>query len=112
MRYWTNSVLIAVSTLASMIGFLVLDRLYSSLFVTPPATVLCVITDPVRHHALRPNCAGSQAWGRTITPKVTNSLGLIDSEIREVILRSAKPRILMLGDSFTAGAGVPWTSSF
>jgi len=56
--------------------------------------------DPIRHHRVRPN------WSRTVlgAPFETNSLALRDREIA-----MPKPpgvfRILMLGDSFTEGAG-------
>jgi hypothetical protein len=59
-----------------------------------------MIADPIHHHRLRPN------WSRAVlgAPFETNSLALRDREIAV-----PKPpgvfRILMLGDSFTEGAG-------
>jgi len=61
-----------------------------------------IMSDPILHHRLRPNVTTSVRG----VPLQTNSMGLRD---REVSL--AKPpgtfRILMLGDSFTEGAGLP-----
>lgn len=61
-----------------------------------------VVTDPLLHHRLRANFTGIVAG----VPFQTNSLGLRDREYAR-----PKPagvfRILMLGDSFTEGGGLP-----
>jgi hypothetical protein len=64
-----------------------------------------------RVFGLRPDCACIRAWGGLRYPLTTNSLGFRDQQIREVPLSDAKPRVLMLGDSFTEGM-VAWNDSF
>jgi len=71
----------------------------------------CPVRDPVRHHALKPNCASIEHWGGRSFDFFTNSLGLRDERVREVPLADARPRILILGDSFTA-APLPWGESY
>ena len=68
-------------------------------------------SDPVRHHAFKPNCAFTDQWGRNSYPFATNSLGFRDERVREVPLADAQPRILMLGDSQTEGK-LAWRDSF
>lgn len=68
--------------------------------VTPPERKAHIVSDPVRHHRLRPS------WSGTVQGHVyrTNALGLRDRD-----LATPKPaghvRLLMLGDSFTEGGG-------
>jgi len=71
----------------------------------------CRIHDPVRHHAFKPNCASIDYWGGDKYQFFTNSLGFRDEKIREVSLADARPRILMLGDSFTQGM-IAWRNSY
>ena len=76
-----------------------------------PKLVNCRVFDPVRQHAFRPNCASIDRWGGDAYQFYTNSLGFRDDHIRNIPLNDAKPRILMLGDSFTEGK-VPWGDSY
>jgi hypothetical protein len=39
-------------------------------------------------------------------------LGFRDGRIREVALDSSRPRVVLIGDSFTDGVGVPWEETF
>ncbi|HIN39185.1 MAG TPA: hypothetical protein EYM84_02810 [Flavobacteriales bacterium] len=60
------------------------------------------------HHGLKPN---QKALAKGINGEFvlfTNSLGLRDSSIREVPIKSRKRRILFIGDSFTEGVGVTY----
>lgn len=59
--------------------------------------------DPVRHHAFRPNRAEIERWGRDWYEVFTNSLGFRDERIRQIPLADKRPRLLILGDSFTEG---------
>ena len=72
---------------------------------------LCRVPDPVRHHALKPNCTTVVGWGRDTYQFFTNSLGFRDEKIRQVPLASSKPRILLLGNSFTEGE-LTWRASY
>jgi hypothetical protein len=89
--------------------FLTLDWVHTAAIQPKPGT--CFIRDPVRHHSLRPNCASVNPWGRDSFQFFTNSLGFRDERIREVPLTDTRPRVLMLGDSFTLGT-LAWRDSY
>jgi len=59
-----------------------------------------------------PNCRMQAAWGTRVLSITSNSLGMIDREVREVPPASPRRRVLLLGDSFTMGLGVSWDESF
>src|SRR5271157_277183 len=71
----------------------------------------CRGPDPVRHWALKPNCATTAPWGEDSYEFLTNSLGFRDEKIRAVPLADTRPRILILGDSFTEGM-IAWCDSY
>ncbi len=71
----------------------------------------CRVADPALHHALKPNCAFVEHWGHDSYNYFTNSLGLRDERIRQVEFSDPRPRILLLGDSFTEGESA-WSDSF
>ena len=64
------------------------------------------------HHGLHPNRRTVGHWGEVAYPLVTNSLGLLDREIRNVPLHTTRHRILFMGDSFTEGIGLPFEQTF
>ena len=110
-----NSGLLATALIACFFLFFGLDWLWSAhvlraaATITPAAT--CFARDPVRHHALQPECSCDRHWGRESYPFATNSLGFRDESIRHVPLTSTGPRILLLGDSFTEGMS-SWPDSY
>jgi len=63
---------------------------------------------PVYHHGFVPNSSGVDHFGPTRTDYFINSAGFRDGRIRSVDLASPQPRVLLLGDSFAEGVGVPW----
>ena len=66
------------------------------------------------HHKILPNIDQIENWGGKIQKRViTNSLGFFDKENRE-ILKSNKyqKRILLIGDSFIEGSGLPYEKTF
>ncbi len=64
------------------------------------------------HHDLKPNFSTDTArWGANY-PVRTDSLGFRDLEVREVPLAARGRRILVIGDSFTEGVGVPYAETF
>jgi hypothetical protein len=67
---------------------------------------------PAYHHALVPRFDGYDSWGDVRYPFVTNSLGFRDARVRDVPLAVASRRVLLIGDSFTEGTGVPFEESF
>jgi lysophospholipase L1-like esterase len=64
------------------------------------------------HHGLQPNHDGYAAWGSSLYPIKTNSLGMVDSAVYDVALKSGKARIMILGDSHSEGVGVPYEKTF
>ena len=101
--------------MASLLLFLALDWLWSAhvLRSAPPSgpAATCFVRDPVRHHALQAECSCDRHWGKSSYPFATNSLGFRDESIRKVPLTSTRPRILLLGDSFTEGMS-SWNDSY
>ncbi len=76
-----------------------------------PATVRT--RSALYHHDLLPNSKDeSERYGSHHYPLITNSLGFRDSQVREVPLKSSRERLLVIGDSFTEGVGVPFEDSF
>ncbi len=100
---------LVVLLIADLAGAKVYDRL-APLLVPPP--------EPVRtgsslyHHDLRKNVDGWSQWGHYRYRFHTNDLGFRDDRVRKVPLHSNATRVLLLGDSFTEGVGVPFTESF
>jgi hypothetical protein len=104
-----------ISLAACTVAFLAFDWMYSRAIKrasqSAPERNLCRVPDPVRHHALKANCVSTVHWGRDSYEFVTNSIGLRDEKIREVPVTDARPRILLLGDSFTEGESA-WGDSY
>ena len=112
---WKKLLRPVVSIAIGVALFLVLDWDHSARIERSVAgsdwTFCCMTKDALRVYALKPNCSCVRAWGDKRYPFITNSLGFRDEEIREITPTSAKPRILLLGDSFTEGK-VPWKESY
>jgi hypothetical protein len=107
-------ILFLLSIAFSAAIFLVLDWFHTAKVrrtAIPFAKNLCRVADPVRHHAFKPNCTDTGIWGRDSYDFSTNSLGFRDEKVREVPLTDVRPRVLMLGDSFTEGK-VAWRDSY
>jgi lysophospholipase L1-like esterase len=64
------------------------------------------------HHGLASNISVRAHWGDIEYPFSTNSLGFRDAKPRQVSLKAKSGRILLLGDSFTEGIGVPYEETF
>lgn len=68
---------------------------------------------PYFHHGLFANQEAVAAWGTGEPYRVfTNSLGMMDREVREVPLSTSKHRIVFIGDSYTEGLGVGFEETF
>jgi len=63
---------------------------------------------PVYHHGFVPNSSGTDVFGSTQTTYFINSVGFRDAKIRSVDHRTPQKRVLLMGDSFAEGIGVPW----
>lgn len=70
------------------------------------------IAQPPFNHGMAPLAEFGHGWGDARAPYFTNSLGFRDAAPRHVPLRSGTPRILLIGDSFTEGIGVPFEETF
>ena len=69
--------------------------------------------DPVFHHGLKKNISNYIAeWGKHDYRVDTNSLGFKDGAARKIPLNSKNKRLLLIGDSFTEGVGVPFKQTF
>ena len=99
----------------SAAAFLAFDWLYSPAILRSSLALRksrpCGVRDAVRDHALKPNCSTMQAWGGDSYAFFTNSLGFRDEKVQEVPLVGARPRILVLGDSFTEGESA-WQDTY
>ena len=118
-RAWRRAIkcsLFAVSAVLGLAAFLTFDYYYSAALqrsvVSGGAQGYCFAPiDPVRYYALLPNCYCIRLWGKSSYPMFTNNLGFRDDRIRDVPLRVAKPRVLILGDSHAEGM-TAWEDTF
>ena len=71
------------------------------------------VSSPIYHHAILPNIDEIEKWGGSIEKRViTNSIGFFDKENRIVEKdNKSKKRLLLIGDSFIEGAGLPYEST-
>jgi hypothetical protein len=90
--------------------FLTLDFAYSKLFLRPGGSAR--IADPVFHHTLAADYDGDDWYGERRYRLITNSLGFKDGAVRRVPKTSASRRVLVIGDSFTEGIGLPFEDTF
>ena len=106
--------LLVAAIVFSLAAFLFLDWLRTAAVrrkLQAARSDSCRVADRVRHHALRPDCISTEHWGKDSYELVTNSLGFRDERIRQVPLTDPRPRILLLGDSFTEGM-IAWRDSY
>ncbi|MFQ5508528.1 MAG: SGNH/GDSL hydrolase family protein [Leptospirillia bacterium] len=74
---------------------------------------LARIYSPTFHHGFLPNRQIEDAeWGAHRYGFYTNSLGMKDKAVREVAAEPADRRLLIIGDSFTEGAGFNFEATF
>lgn len=88
--------------------FLAMDFVYSFFVKTGDPRI------PVAeyHHGLVANFSGYDRFREVPYPFYTNSLGFRDSAVRTIPFQSSRRRILLIGDSFVEGVGMPFESSF
>jgi hypothetical protein len=69
---------------------------------------------PYYHHSFSRNTTFTERWGDQAYVIHTNSLGFKDERIRNIPLHadSGRTRIVVLGDSFVEGIGVPYEQTF
>jgi hypothetical protein len=101
--------LMVVYCLALFLGF---DFAYSSLTRGQEQARVARIYDPVYDHTLAPNFDGYDVWGEARYRLITDSLGFKDASTRDVPLKADTGRILVIGDSFAEGIGLPYERTF
>ena len=101
---WSQLIIsiLMVVTLDFLTGFIIIPESYTS-FRAPHYYY---------HHGLQPGLEAWGAWGASLYPVNTNSLGMVDSAAYKVQLEAKKPRLLILGDSHSEGVGVPYEKTF
>ena len=108
-------ILLLASVVFSAVLFLTLDWFRTAAIVRASIASArgtnCRVSDRARHHSYKADCTFKDQWGGNWYEFSTNSLGLRDEKVRQVPLSDSKPRILLLGDSFTEGQ-LPWPDSY
>jgi hypothetical protein len=99
-------------TLAFTAAFfiLILDGLAGAIF-NPANGHSFRCSNTYYHHDFLPNQNVETTWGTRRYRILTNSLGFRDGTVRDVPLASKKKRILLMGDSYIEGMGVPYEAS-
>jgi hypothetical protein len=92
--------------------FLVFDFAYSTFTRGQEQARVARIYDPVYDHGLAPKFDGYDIWGEARYRLITDSLGFKDASTRDVPLQSSTRRILLIGDSFAEGIGLPYERTF
>jgi hypothetical protein len=92
--------------------FLIFDFAWSSFTTGQERERAARVFDPVYDHGLAANFDGYDVWGEARYRLITDDLGFKDSSTREVPLKSAARRILLIGDSFAEGIGEPFENTF
>ena len=92
--------------------FLIFDFVWSRFTQGQEQARAARIYNPVYDHGFAANFDGFDVWGEARYPLITDSLGFKDASTREVPLKSATRRILLIGDSFTEGIGQPYENTF
>lgn len=107
--------LFLASLVVSAAAFVTFDYFYTATIlgsaVSGGAHGFCFSRDPVRGFAFQPNCSCIRPWLGNSYEFNTNSLGFRDERIRDVPATSARPRVLILGDSAPEGM-TAWQDSF
>jgi len=72
------------------------------------------VSSPVYHHGLAKNISNynDAKWGYRTYQVSTDSLGFKSQSARDTAIRSDKHRVMFIGDSFTEGIGVEYSSTF
>jgi lysophospholipase L1-like esterase len=70
------------------------------------------VPSDVYHHDLAKSADAVAMWGGTRYRVRTNSRGFKDATTREIPLTQEGPRVLLIGDSFTEGIGLPFERSY
>lgn len=100
------------TALALVLALALATDLVLGLFLIEPDAGTFRAPHPYYHHGFLPDVSTTTRWGEREYPMHTNSLGFRDGSPRAVALEPAGRRILVIGDSFVEGIGVPWEETF
>jgi hypothetical protein len=92
--------------------FLAFDFAYSTLTRGEEKQRPARIANAAYDHGFAANFDGYDVWGELRYRFVTDSLGFKDASVRNVPLKAASRRILLIGDSFAEGIGMSFEDSF
>lgn len=92
--------------------FFAFDFAYSTLSKGEEKQRPARIANPVYDHGFAADFDGYDVWGELRYRLTTNSLGFKDARVRNVPLKSASRRVLLIGDSFAEGIGMSFEDSF
>jgi hypothetical protein len=91
--------------------FFAFDFAYSTLTRGEEKDHPARVANPTYDHGFAADFDGYDFWGVRYR-LITNSLGFKDASVRDVPLKSASRRILLIGDSFAEGIGMNFEDSF
>jgi hypothetical protein len=113
MGHWRAGFLMFLYCLGLLLLF---DLMYSNfIYKEDPAArdpTPARIANTQYHHGFAASFSGYDVWGGSKYGLSTNSLGFKDGSTRIVPLVEEMRRVLLIGDSFTEGIGVPFNRTF
>src|SRR5882757_690421 len=92
--------------------FLVFDFAYSTLTRGEEKERNPRIANAIYDHGFAADFDGYDVWGELRYRLITDNFGLKDASARNVPLKSAARRVLLIGDSFAEGIGMSFEDSF
>src|ERR1700710_382532 len=92
--------------------FLLFDFAYSSLTRGEEKERPSRIANAISDHGFAANFDGHEIWGELRHRLTTDSMGFKDISVRNIPLKSASHRVLLIGDSFAEGIGMSFEDSF
>jgi hypothetical protein len=109
---WRRVLVHAALVAYCLVLFLAFDFLYSLVSGGEERQRSPRIANAVYDHGLAANFDGYDSWGGIRYRLFTDSLGFKDVSVRDVALKPASRRILLIGDSFAEGIGMSFEDSF
>lgn len=103
--------MLAVAVVLADLGFTFVYSLFRPEFYRDRSAFR--VRSEIYHHGFRPRVSvDDERWGPLVASYRIDSLGFRDREVREVPLTSSAWRVVLIGDSFTEGIGVPYEDTF
>jgi hypothetical protein len=109
---WKRAVVNTGLFLYCLALFLAFDFAYSTLTRGEEKQRPARIANKIYDHGFAADFDGYDVWGELRYPLTTNSLGFKDASVRDIPLKSASRRVLLIGDSFAEGIGMSFDDSF